>query len=288
MVVAASGGYGAAYRGRYLIGEDGGRFVDRTKEMGLPETGAATMVMDLTGDGAPEVLIVGKGTGGVYVNDGKGRFKRVEGELTKFLQKRGPYLLRAFRADLDNDGDWDLVMSNPRYGREEIHENKGGGRFRKILAVGGWDSNPVVTCDINNDGRMDVVIGGAGKQEITVYLNETPHAGKHADIHPRMAAPNPYAVGAVVEAYWAGDLGRKGAVPIVTEKAHWDATPVHVGLGEEAKFDLRVKFPDGTVVEKRGVDSGKRWKVTPDGPLEDMDGGGRGGEASPHRGSVDR
>ncbi len=125
IVVQTSGGYGADYQGHYLIGGSDGTFRNATDDLGLPVDGAPIWIGDLTGDRFPDVLIAGKESGGVYVHNGRDWFERVEGKLTTFLQKRGPYLLRAFRIDADNDADWDIVMTNPRLGRVEVFENKG-------------------------------------------------------------------------------------------------------------------------------------------------------------------
>jgi len=266
MVVAGSGAYGGDYVGRYLLADEAGKLTDRTEALGLPKTGTPIYVGDLTGDGRPEVLIVGKGTGGLYVNDAKGKFARRGGALSTFLTRPGPYPLRAFRCDLDNDGDWDLVLSNPRGVRAEIYENAGGGAFTRILKAGAWDSNPIVIGDINNDRLQDVIIGGPGghkSKAITIYLNRTAEPGHSALVLPRMAKPNVNAIGAVVTIYRPGELDKAGAIPLCIEPAHPDATPVHVGLGKAKTFDLRVNFPNGKTVTRKSVPADKPIKISP-------------------------
>jgi hypothetical protein len=78
-----------------------------------------------------------------------------------------------------------------------------------------------------------------------------------------MAAPNPFAVDALVEVFKAGDLGKGDAQPAFSEKAHPDGTPVHAGLGASGKFDLRVTFPTkgAKPVEAKGLDAGKKSKA---------------------------
>lgn len=85
-----------------------------------------------------------------------------------------------------------------------------------------------------------------------------------------MDAPNPYAVGAPIEVFKAGELGKEKAKVIYKEEAHADATPVHVGLGVAKTFDLRVTFPNKTpkIVELKAVEAKGHWKVTPDGKIE--------------------
>jgi hypothetical protein len=263
-VVQGSGGYGAAYLGRYLIRSEAGKLVDRTSELGLPEAGAPILVADLTGDGRPEILVAGEADSGLYLNGGTGRFTRAENALTRFLVRRGPYLVRAYPADLDNDGRPDLVVSNPRLGLAGVFRNRGGGDFTQVLSIAGcWDSNPIVVGDFDGDGRTDLVVGGGpgkdSKKEITMYLNRTAGAGNHVAVSPRMPAPNPYAVGAVVEVFRAGELGRAEARPVLVEKAHPDATPVHAGLGKAGACDVRVTFPGGKTLTARGVTANTRF-----------------------------
>jgi hypothetical protein len=258
VVVHGSGGYGAPYLGRYLFRDQDDSLTDRTWERGLPESGAPILIEDLTGDSRPEVLIAGEKDSGLYLNDGTGRFTRVPGKLTDFLVRRGPYLLRAYRADFDNDGRLDLVISNPRLGLAAVFQNEGKGSFKMIISLTGcWDSNPIAIADLDNDGRMDLVIGGSqdkdSRKDITIYRNSTRSAGHYLKIQPRMPAPNPYAVGALVEVFGPNEMGRANALPYFVEKAHADATPIHVGLGSRKSCDVRVTFPGGKVVLTRDV-----------------------------------
>jgi hypothetical protein len=266
VVVLGSGGYGAVYLGRYLLHGADGKLSDRTKELGLPEAGVPILIGDLSGDGKPEILIAGEKDSGLYINDGTGKFTRADGKLTAFLTRRGPYLLRAYRVDFDHDSLPDLVLSNPRLGLAGVFQNRGQGDFTQVLALSGcWDANPIVIADLDNDGRMDLAIGGANSatrtKEITLYLNRTKDAGDYVKVEPRMPAPNPFAVGAVVEVFRAGDLLKKSALPILVEKAHPDATPVHAGLAKGETCDLRVTFPSGRVVTAVGVSANTRVTV---------------------------
>ena len=268
LVAGGSGAYGGDILGRYYLADAGGTLTDQTKALGLPEEGAPILVRDLTGDGAVDVIVAASKESGLYVNDGKGNFAVTRNLLRTFLRKKGPYLLRAWPVDFDNDGDMDLVVSNPRYGAEEIHENLGDGKFRRVLKASGWDSDPIAICDINNDGLMDVVIGGPGGHksvEITIYLNISVNTGNWCNLSPRMGRPNWAAVGATVEVYKAGTLDT--GKPFLVEKAHPDATPVHIGLGKATTFDLCVTYPDRKIVALRNVTVSKRLIVTPDGKL---------------------
>jgi len=157
LIAAGSGAYGGDILARYYLADAQGDLVDATKALGLPEKGTPILITDLTGDGLADVVVAVGDEAGLYVNSGKGTFALANNSLVAFLKKGGPYLLRAWPVDFDCDGDMDLVVSNPRYGAEEIHENLGGGSFRRVLAARGWDSDPIAIGDIDGDGLPDVV-----------------------------------------------------------------------------------------------------------------------------------
>lgn len=240
---------------RCLLGAKDGRLIDQTETVGLPQDGVPVLVADLTGDGCAEVLISGGARAGLYINNGAGKFTLREGDVTAFLAKQGPYAHTAFPAHLKNDGHVDLVLCNPRGGQSEIYENLGGGNFKRVVQAGSWEE-PIAIGDFNNDGLLDVAIGGP-KDTVTIYLNETANPGTACRILPRMDKPNPFAVGARVEVFRAGDLDKPGARPFWSEKAHAEATPIHVGLGAATRCDLRVTFPgkEPKVVTHKNVEA---------------------------------
>ena len=162
LIISGFGSYSGERLGWYLaVSKDGG-FVDKTATMSLPRKGSPFHVQDVDRDGDVDVLIASGEKAGLYLNDGRGRFTRKPGPLTDFIKQRCPYLHKAFTADFDIDGDLDLAISNRRFGRQIIFENLGGGNFEVVLTSRGWDADPLVLADLNDDGRMDVIIGGSG------------------------------------------------------------------------------------------------------------------------------
>jgi FG-GAP-like repeat len=242
---------------------------DCTPESGLPRDTTPILLADLNADGHVDVVSAWGG-GGILLNDGKGRFTLKAGPATDFLRKRGPYVHRAYPSDFDTDGDLDLVLVNPRYKQTEVHENTGGGQFKRLLAIGSWGSDPVEICDVNDDGLPDVAIGGTGNT-ITLLVNRS-RAGPYTNLYLRMEKPNLYAAGARVQAFKAGTLGGPNALPFLRAVAAQDGTPVRIGLGEATSFDLHVTFPgkEKKTVEHRNVGARPRMKLTPDGKLEEL------------------
>ena len=272
VVVCGIAGYNLNPVGRYFFADKEGNLTDKTAESGLPPEATPILFRDLNKDGAVDLLTAESATAGLYLNDGKGKFVLKPGKVTDFLKATGPYLHRAYPVDFDSDGDPDLLLYNPRLGSAVIFENAGNGEFVELQKARGWDSDPVEICDLNDDGLPDVAIGGPGNS-ITLYINES-KGGNFCNIYARMEKPNWAAAGAVVEVFKAGELGKDGARAILREKVRSDATPVHVGLGEAKRFDLRVTFPAAPGAAKRsleikGVEARPRLTVTPGGMTEE-------------------
>lgn len=83
-----------------------------------------------------------------------------------------------------------------------------------------------------------------------------------------MPAPNPAAVGAVIEVFESGELTNPSARPYFVEKAHADGTVVQVGLGELSTCDVRITFPGGKVVSAPGVRANQRVNIHRDTGIE--------------------
>lgn len=268
LIVQAFGSYSGERSGRYLLARDDGALEDRTTEIGLPRDGAPMLIDDLDHDGDADLLIASAEKGGLYLNDGHGKFTLRPGELTDFVKQSCPYLQRAFRLDLDNDGDLDLAVSNRRYGRAVIYENQGAGEFAPVLSESGWDADPLVPRDIDGDGRVDVIIGGAkAKENIGIFLNRTPDVGRYCQLQLRMPSPNVYAVGARVEVFAAGALAKADspAIALLTADAPRDGSPIHIGLASAERFDSRIAFPGEAPLVLRDVAAAAQLTVTPAG-----------------------
>lgn len=172
---------------------------------------------------------------------------------------------KQIRIDADNDGDWDLAMTNPRLGRVEVFENEGAGRFRSVLLARGWDSNSCVVADMNNDGKMDIVVGTRDRgnvASISIFLNQTQAAGAYLKVRMKMPSPNPFAVGAVLTATATGTRRIEHI-----EKSRWNGTPVHLGLGAAQNCQLKVVFPGGRTVRKEFNSVNREITVDPSGNL---------------------
>jgi len=263
VILTGYASYGGDVFARYFRKDKDG-LRDATEDLGLPIEGTPILVRDLDGDGHLDMLIAAASSAGFYRNDGKGRFRLQPGSLTEQIKSRDPYLHRAEAVDFDNDGLLDLVVSKPRSGQTVIYANLGNGVFEPMHKLKGWDSDPVAICDLNDDGLVDVAIGG-DKDQVTLLVNATERPGVGCRLYLHMASPNHYAVGAKVELFRAGTLKKTGVRPVRIDLAPHDGTPIHIGLAKEQAFDLRVRFPGLETREWQNVAARDRMDISPDG-----------------------
>lgn len=137
-------------------------------------------VADLTCDGNMDLLVTRDGYNRIYVGDGKGGFKKD----TKLLPKHSEPSRGVGIADVDKDGDLDLLIANDNAVQNRMYYNscnnvpKGQpGSFsdatygnKKNFPVSGFNSRAVKFADINGDGWLDAIIWNWGQTD-RVYLN---------------------------------------------------------------------------------------------------------------------
>jgi hypothetical protein len=175
-VVSGGGEYkqGAAELADRLYLNDGkGNF---TKSTGLPlmqSDKSCVTVADIDNDGDKDIFVgsrqneqsFGSATKSyLLINDGRGNFKISTEENAKGLQSVGMVCAAAF-ADLDKDGDEDLVLVGDWMSPVIFENNKGQltkatGRLQLPDMPGWWQT--VVVTDLNNDGFPDIVAGNYG------------------------------------------------------------------------------------------------------------------------------
>jgi FG-GAP-like repeat/ASPIC and UnbV len=148
-----------------------GRFENIASLVGLvargPDLAGGCLFDDFTGDGRPDVLTttfdVTHGAS-FYVNRGDGTFE--DRSASAGLDDQ-VYALNGSRADIDNDGDLDVLLLRGAWegpARMSLLRNNGGGVFEDITVVSGL-GEPIATesgvwGDYDNDGRLDLFVCG--------------------------------------------------------------------------------------------------------------------------------
>jgi hypothetical protein len=126
------------------------------------ETSAGVSIGDLNGDGRPD-LVLAKGRhwplhDRVLLNDGKG------GYTASNLGSAPDRTYSAALADVDRDGDLDVVVSNDAPDRKLVYKNDGRGRFAEASSFGdpAWTTRYVTLADLNGDRYPDIVAANRG------------------------------------------------------------------------------------------------------------------------------
>ena len=159
------------------------RFVDRIKESGITfhyqavsdaldnykaihyDHGSAVAAADVDGDGRPDLLLLNQVDGNqLWKNLGAGKFKNITEEAGIALT--GIVSVGAAFADIDNDGDEDLVITTVRKG-VHLFENDGKGHFKDISKEAGINieahSTGAFFFDFDRDGLLDLLVCNVGR-----------------------------------------------------------------------------------------------------------------------------
>ena len=102
----------------------------------------------------------------IFFNDGTGFFRR-----SKLLGAEATTSYMVPLADIDNDGDLDIIVANDRI-KNQVFKNDGKGNFTFSGSFGRQISNTRGVClaDINSDGYIDIVEANRKTQNY-IYFN---------------------------------------------------------------------------------------------------------------------
>lgn len=150
---------------------------------GIYITPSVVIPYDFDGDGHTDLFIGGRTEPWNYGaiprsfllrNDGTGRFTDVTQKYAKDLLRPG-MVTDAHWVDLNGDGRKDLLLSYQWAGVEVFLNNGHGFSKQSITNVPGWWTF-LLPCDINQDGKMDLIAGNLG-------LNTKLKATKNQPVH---------------------------------------------------------------------------------------------------------
>lgn len=245
-----------------LFRNDGAKFVDVARELGMDAAGRAETsgsngpsVADYDNDGDLDLFVAGYGANFLYRNDGQGRFT----DVAASLGVGGGDLATPSRwGDYDNDGWPDLYISSyvgkPINERDYIFRNQRG-RFvdvapEVILKHGA--THGVQWIDFDLDGDLDLSLANnnpAGAHPLYRNLLDGDRAWRSVQVAIVGTDGRATKAGAEVRVYAPGTRRLLGTALLDSGGGYCsqNLAPVHVGVPDGGSIDVEV-----TTMEKAG------------------------------------
>jgi hypothetical protein len=142
-----------------FLNDGTGRFSDVSDRLTPVDVSNGLVVLDLSGDGAPDVLTGNIGTDRALINDGTGRFR--DETATRWPQGASESRTQELEAfDADGDGDLDVAVANE--GQNQLYRNDDG-VLVDVTATNlpreNDESREIRAADFDGDGDLDLVVG---------------------------------------------------------------------------------------------------------------------------------
>jgi FG-GAP-like repeat len=134
-----------------------GRFTDASNRLATNDVSNALAVLDLNGDGTPDLLIGNVGTDRVLINDGGGRFR--DETALRWPQSGASRTQDLELADVDGDGDLDVLVGNE--GQNELFLNDDGRLLdatARLLPSRADETREIRAADVDGDGDLDLLV----------------------------------------------------------------------------------------------------------------------------------
>ncbi|PHN05721.1 FG-GAP repeat domain-containing protein [Flavilitoribacter nigricans] len=232
--------------GSLLISDEPLRFAEPVDISGGSVAGISALdVADFNQDGLLDVAVL---EGGAHAG---GRFTLAwfEQKENKTWQRHefgisepfDDFIGSARCADMDNDGDPDLILTNDGHttGPQRVYyyENPGKDKVNaawpnyRIATFEGWHANDMRIADMDADGLPDIIIRHKGPDVVRILFQNSREDWTVVNAH----------TGQEGEGLAVGDIDRDG-LPDITMTGHWFQTPAKPRQGEYRRWDIDPVF----------------------------------------------
>ena len=151
-----------------VLFNDGTGLFEPPVELRANQLPVSIAAADVSGDGAPDLIVGNKFSGdvSVLINNGDGTFS------DPFSSAAGDMVESVITADLDADGDLDIAAASLESRSISILLNLGEGIFAPELFFA-LEHAPrsVAAGDVDGDGRLDLIVASEEQNTISVLLN---------------------------------------------------------------------------------------------------------------------
>lgn len=214
---------------------------------------------DLNNDGWQDVVLVAVGTlapsaagsDGMTAPLGEGRviwlqnrLATGQGFVARSIAEGLNYPVAIHAADLDGDGDIDLIVPTRDDGQVTWYENLGGGAFRAhAVATGLVGSVGVHSGDIDGDGHLDVIVAVEDSNQIFWFRNNGATPPSFEPHLVRNGPPPPTGMD-YAKAVFAADVDQDGDLDVVFASEQQNQVGWYENLGAGAAFTEHIIAED--------------------------------------------
>ena len=264
-----------AYQHERLYRNNGDETFTSITDNALVNDGGSTMSSswgDIDNDGDLDVFLANdQGNDALFRNEGDNVFTKLSSDI---VCNNGGNSFGSNFADIDNDGDLDLFVTNSFWGgpwNNFLYLNDGSGVFTEVTTDvtttdTGWSYGNAFG-DYDKDGDMDLIVANCfgGAQNNVLYKNETT-GNNWLVVDCTGMISNKSAIGAIVKVKAIINGEAVWQLRDITSQSGYcgqNMLPAHFGLGDATIVDsVIIQWPSGIVDEFSAVYAGQYLLVT--------------------------
>ncbi len=244
---------------------------------------------DLNEDGLFDYYISNIGENLLVLNGGDLNFSEVSNEWG--LELDSDISWSSTFEDFDNDSYEDLFVANGEHIGNNVANSKSQNRFflndsnrhfiditQQALGFRQMRSRGSASGDINNDGRIDLVVTKVENNTIDdrdepafIYINETSNSGNFIKFYLQGVQSNRNAAGTKVSIYLKDRIKTK-AMTLGSGYVSKNSSVIHFGLGSFERIDsIRINWPSGILQTFKEIETNENYFIRENDPLRSIE-----------------